>query len=352
MILTALKACIVLRGRVWIAIAGLCVFIMAAIPAWQTYWRTRRGGEQHGLVFHSTEKNYGLVLRGRPVPFEFRFKNVGLSSVTIVDTTVGCACAEVKVLPSRIAPGRGGVVKGTIRFSRRGDNVQESIVIRTSDSRAYNLRLYGDVIEMYTVAPERLDFGTVYWDDILEGTVDISAASAGGFAETLELMPGHSTNTIDARLSCMKKGKWRLYVNVKTPLDESVYQRILLKTDSQNGQQIEIPVLAKVMLPVTVEPRTLLLGNVSEDEKVQREIVLETRPGLEVKDLRISASIIVVSLKRRQAIGNVGKMEVELDCSGVKGLVKDALVIETGSPKAVVHLPIIAFVSPRPSIEE
>jgi hypothetical protein len=247
-------------------------------------------------------------------------------------------------VPTDIAPGKEGVVEGTIRFGRRGENVQEMIAIRTSDNRTHVLRLRGKVIDVFTVYPEKLDFGSIYWDQAAEGTVEITATAEQGCNDSMEIVPGHSSS-IEAHLSHQGRGRWLIQVNLKVPLEENVWQRILLKTSNQNQPQIEIPVLARVIPPIEVEPRRLLLGNMKKKTKRREVIILKARPGSEIKDVRVSASLLVVSIVRQEISGNVGQLEVEVGTSETEGLVEDQLVIETASPKANIHIPIVAFVS-------
>ena len=335
--------------RRWACIAiGLAAIIGVAIlvALWQHQKSETKSGH-NGLVFDSTVVDCGRVVRGIATPFTFHFRNASTSVIEIVGTTAGCTCTEVKVSPRHIAPEKNGVVQGTIHFGKRGENIQENIAVMTSDNRIYELRLRGQVIDAFTVDPEKLDFGSVYWDDPAECAADITTTAGQMCDDSVEIVPGHSSaKKIEAHLSCQERGRWRIQITLKTPLEEDVLQRILFKTSNQSQPQIEIPVLAKVIPPITVEPRRLFLGNIRTKVKLRETIVLRTKPGSEIKDVRVSASLLnVVTIQRRQISGNVVELEVELGTSETEGLVEDQLVIEAASPKANIHIPIVVLVS-------
>lgn len=100
---------------------------------------------------------------GRPVPFQFRFRNVGDSPLTIGDVAVSCKCLSAEAPEKAIAPGESGVIDLDFDVgTTRGSFVQDAVV-RTNDPTlpVVQLKAAGYVYRGIELVPSYVDFGEV-----------------------------------------------------------------------------------------------------------------------------------------------------------------------------------------------
>lgn len=100
---------------------------------------------------------------GRPVLFQFGFRNVGDSPLTIGDIAVGCKCLSAEAPEKTIAPGESGVIELDFDVgTTRGSFVQDAVV-RTNDPTlpVIQLKAAGYVYRGIELVPSYVDFGEV-----------------------------------------------------------------------------------------------------------------------------------------------------------------------------------------------
>ena len=102
---------------------------------------------QNGVATYSKEAHdFGKVEQGKPVTFEFVFKNTGTEPVIITDATASCGCTKPSWSKEPVAPGQSGKVSAT--FNAAGMGPFNKTVTVTSNGKVPTtyLTLKGEVV--------------------------------------------------------------------------------------------------------------------------------------------------------------------------------------------------------------
>lgn len=75
-------------------------------------------GEQSQMSFETIEHDFGDIMQGEKVEFNFKFTNSGKSDLVITSHSTSCGCTVPDYPKGAIAPGEGGVI--TVAFNSSG----------------------------------------------------------------------------------------------------------------------------------------------------------------------------------------------------------------------------------------
>ena len=107
------------------------------------------GNREHlpGITFQETEHDFGKLIEGETVAFNFSFTNTGKSDLVIADVSTSCGCTVPSYPKNAIRPGEGGVIK--ISFNsrgRRGFQTKTIVVVANTQPNVTQLRIKAQVI--------------------------------------------------------------------------------------------------------------------------------------------------------------------------------------------------------------
>jgi hypothetical protein len=95
--------------------------------------------------------NFGKVIEGDKVEYNFRFRNTGTKSLVIVKTTASCGCTVPEKPEHPVLPGDTGFIKVVFNSTGKRYHVEKTVTVR---SNAYpdfpKLVLTGEVEEKTT----------------------------------------------------------------------------------------------------------------------------------------------------------------------------------------------------------
>ncbi len=300
-------------------------------------------GELH---LTATDYHVGEVFRGDVRPFSFAFRNISQHDIEVARTVAACGCTETKVTPTCLAPGQRGKLTGWIHFKGKSGPIKERLLMQTTTGSQYVFTLSAQVREHYDVQPAAVDFGEVWWDDVLRASVLIDAQSLPGGPESLRVMPGHH-GSLTAVLTPSQQNQWRLDIVVRDPPGGNYQQQVLVRTNNPRQEDIFIPVHANVRAPVEVKPKTVFLGTAAAGQKLPCRLTLVRRPDLNTEIAHISLSRLSLTMMEPATFtGDRATIVLELRLPPDGGLIEDNLTIETSAPRWVVYVPVVVSISP------
>lgn len=99
------------------------------------------------LTFEEMEHDFGKIIEGESVSYNFKFKNTGKTDLVIADVSTSCGCTVPSYPKTAIRPGDEGVLK--IAFNsqgRRGFQTKNIVVVANTQPNITNLRIKAQVV--------------------------------------------------------------------------------------------------------------------------------------------------------------------------------------------------------------
>ncbi|NQV02460.1 MAG: DUF1573 domain-containing protein [Bacteroidia bacterium] len=99
------------------------------------------------ITFEEDEHNFGRIIEGETVSFNFAFTNTGKRDLLIADVSTSCGCTVPSYPKSAIRPGESGVVK--IAFNsqgRKGYQTKTIVVVANTQPNVVQLKIKAQVV--------------------------------------------------------------------------------------------------------------------------------------------------------------------------------------------------------------
>lgn len=99
------------------------------------------------ITFEENEHNFGRIIEGETVSFNFKFTNTGKRDLVIAEVSTSCGCTVPSYPKSAIRPGESGIVK--IAFNsqgRKGFQTKTIIVVANTQPNVTQLKIKAQVI--------------------------------------------------------------------------------------------------------------------------------------------------------------------------------------------------------------
>jgi len=99
------------------------------------------------IAFEETEHDFGRIIEGETVSFNFTFTNTGKKDLVIADVSTSCGCTVPSYPKTAIRPGESGTIK--IAFNskgRRGFQTKTIVVVANTQPNVTQLKIKSQVI--------------------------------------------------------------------------------------------------------------------------------------------------------------------------------------------------------------
>jgi len=99
------------------------------------------------LKFEEREHDFGKLLQGETVSFNFKFKNAGKSDLIIAEVSTSCGCTVPSYPKAPIKPGEEGIIK--VAFSskdQKGFQSKNILVVSNTQPNTTVLRIKAQVV--------------------------------------------------------------------------------------------------------------------------------------------------------------------------------------------------------------
>lgn len=84
------------------------------------------------IEFASTKHDFGIIVQGEKVPWTFKFKNTGNSSLIISNVNATCGCTVPKWSRKPIPPGKEGKIEVIFNSASKRGAIHKNIRIMTN----------------------------------------------------------------------------------------------------------------------------------------------------------------------------------------------------------------------------
>jgi hypothetical protein len=99
------------------------------------------------IEFEETVHDFGEIIEGETVSFEFLFTNTGKSDLVIAEVSTGCGCAVASFARNPVPPGKKGTVKVSFNsVGRRRFQTKNIIVVANTQPNVTQLRIKAQVL--------------------------------------------------------------------------------------------------------------------------------------------------------------------------------------------------------------
>ena len=99
------------------------------------------------ISFDTKEHDFGKIVEGESVSYEFAFTNTGKTDLVIADVSTSCGCTVPSYPKTAIRPGQGGTVR--IAFNsrgRRGMQTKNVVVVSNTQPNITQLKIKAQVV--------------------------------------------------------------------------------------------------------------------------------------------------------------------------------------------------------------
>jgi hypothetical protein len=87
-------------------------------------------GDQSQMSFETVEHDFGDIMQGEKVEFNYKFTNTGKSDLVITSHSTSCGCTVPAYPKGAIAPSEGGVI--TVAFNSSGKKGRQNKTVTLS----------------------------------------------------------------------------------------------------------------------------------------------------------------------------------------------------------------------------
>jgi hypothetical protein len=108
---------------------------------------TYNSGQLPVLKFEEIEHDFGKIINGESVSYEFKFTNSGKSDLIIVDVSTSCGCTVPSFPKTPIHSGDKGAIKVSFNSSgKRGFQAKNILVVANTQPNTTLLRIKAQVV--------------------------------------------------------------------------------------------------------------------------------------------------------------------------------------------------------------
>jgi hypothetical protein len=296
---------------------------------------------QPRAVVDETEFDFGFLPNSSTDHrHSFVIKNEGTAPLKLLRSDVSCNKCTFANLPAEpIPPGGSAAVQVRWNINLTDNVFRQHVDVHTNDREHPLLRLIitGKVVHPFAFEPKALVFSNLRVGESAEATAvlfayfsdqlkvsehAISNPDLAGYfdVELTELTPGELPKGV--------KSATKIHVTVKPGLPLGAFkQRILLKTNLEDGAEQELSVSGNISGPVSVvgkgwnqEHGILSIGQVKQSQGAKRNLTLVVRgkefAGLALESAKVKPDLLKVTYGKVNQVGdgatNLAPIEIEI----------------------------------------
>ena len=99
------------------------------------------------LQFEEETHDFGKIIEGETVSYEFKFRNTGKADLIIADVSTSCGCTVPSYSKSAVQPGKSGVIKVTFNSAgRRGFQTKNIVIAANTQPNTTLIRIKAQVV--------------------------------------------------------------------------------------------------------------------------------------------------------------------------------------------------------------
>ncbi|MGO9063033.1 MAG: DUF1573 domain-containing protein [Candidatus Binataceae bacterium] len=314
-----------LKLTLWAAIVALLLAVRADAAGSPSPIPT---GPQPRIQAANPVYDFGEVVEGTPVKYEFTIKNIGQAELIIGQVQSSCGCTVAQSDKKRLAPGDETQLPVTFDTSHERGRANRRIDVYTNDPQTPDLALnIQGVIKVESEAtPAEVVFGNV--KHRTEQTQEV-AISYHGKGKDFRITKVANSNS---NIAVTQEPGLKLKVSLLKTMPAGPFQDTI--EIATNGRPIEIPVYGRIVGNLVTEPAQVSFGILPHGAGAMR-IVRLTNSGphpVAIKGVSSTNPAVVVQSEPISA-GKVYKVTLELRKGTPDGQLRGQVVIQTDDPE-------------------
>ncbi len=298
-------------------------------------------GQSPIIFFKNPNFNFGKIFKGQKIEHIFTFENRGKTDLEISKVKSSCGCTAAILTNKIVPPGKTGEIKTTFNSSAFHDKVTKSITLNSNalNKPMYRLTISGEVIEVITANPKRINFASVYIGNEMDKTVSITSDSPFNIHKLTSSIP-----FLNVTIEKEKENEYTINVSSKGNHEIGRFNgAIFLETDNKIQPKVTIPVFGEITGDITTYPNKLYYGNIKKGkERTQKVFVKLNKENIEILGVKVTpdylSTKIIENYKKNSAQFLI---EVKVPANAVIGKLNGLLEINTDSKvQPVIKVPI------------
>ena len=294
------------------------------------------------ITFDKTRINLGEVPEWEGhVTSVIKAKNEGQETVKIERIESSCSCSVVNG-PKQLEPGQ--VVPFQISFDPKAARTESMsrIQIFTDSSKTPHviLEVIAEVKPALEWSSAVCDFGVVYPNTTDRKRIQLYIHQPMDI-DNIQLLPPNHTS-LSCKLQYHDRNEYHLEVILSPITTKGIFSdRITLLFP--NGQTFTLPVTARIVGVIQVEPESLFYGIIKQGEQPSREVTLSGQVPFQILAIKTSASITIDNPPGAET-RNTFQLKFSLSSTQKPGLVQEDVRILTSIGTEPIRLPVYGMI--------
>ncbi len=228
-----------------IMIFPLCFFFGEAALA----KKKSKSRDDARVIFQKTSHDFGQVVRGQRLSFQFPFKNEGSSSLKFLRVERSCPCLSIQENKKSYASQQEGHLLVELATATFLGVHEKTFKVYTNDLARPEIEfsVKADIVPEFLADPPVVDFGRVTLEQTPQDRHFVIRGQKSYLFQVKELMYDRSLFDIDYHQSVEDPSQWIFKVTLKKLEKEKfLKEKLVLLTNSTNLPQLEVYILAQL----------------------------------------------------------------------------------------------------------
>jgi hypothetical protein len=248
----------------------VCAGLLAASSSVHASWAD-------GL-FDEALKDFGAVPHGTVAVHPFRLTNNTGVPIHIFSVRVSCGCTAARAIETSLAPGQETVVLAQMDTRRFYGTKSVTIYVQFDQPRFEEVRLQvqANSRDDLVFSRESLDFGKIKRGTTAKADMTVSFVG-GGLTQVKEVSSDSNYLLPEVREIRRDNGEvvYQVLAKIRTDTPPGKwYSDIWLKTNNPITPRVRVPVAIDIEASLSVNPRTIALGQVKAGTESERKVIL------------------------------------------------------------------------------
>ncbi len=271
-------------------------------------------------------------------------RNQGQKPVIIERTESSCGCSVVEG-PDRLAPGEVGAFQVTFDPKAAAGISESKIQIFTDSPKIpqVTLTLLAKVKPTLELSSPLCDFGTIRPDSVHEKQIRLRANAPLDLTDS-QLAPSEHPN-LSWKFEKKDEKECILKIRLGPVKTKGLFSAVLtiLLPDKQT---MTLPVIARVVGTVQIQPGTLFYGTVLKGDEPVQELVLESEVPFSILQIDLPSALAIEN-PPRNASQNHFAIKFRLKSEVAASIFQEEIYLLTSADSESFRVPAYAVIKPR-----
>lgn len=284
------------------------------------------------LVLKDSSYNFGSIVEGAAVSYDFSINNSGSSDLIIDRVIAGCGCTATSLTATNIKPGEEGRIRVSMDSHGMSGRVSKDVRIYSNDpdNAISVVSLVGDIEPEIRVEPANLFFDKlIKVSGASAPTKEVSVKVNSNSKLKIQSIKSYSKFIkVEERSVSDNEKKVEVSLDPSLPLGE-FRDRVVVELIGGDRKSLNIPVFASVKGPLQVDPSAISFGIIMGDKALTKRVKLEgfEKDHFSITDITASNPLLTTKFEAIKD-GKSYWISVTLDPSKISQDLKEFITIK------------------------